>query len=97
MPSILENILQSIRPFNSNTGGMVGRFGSEAGYPFTKFMSPVFPITPESIALTLTAMGKPCTWEEVLELYAYIHYADNVDWDRLLAYREGMKRRGNSG
>jgi hypothetical protein len=80
-----------------NDNATVAKYDSGGGYAGERKLSSALPITPESIGLTLMVAGKKYTWEDILELYAYIHYTDNVDWDRLMAYFEGMKRRENSG
>jgi hypothetical protein len=72
-------------------------FDDSMGYVCERQLSSTLPLTPEAISLALTAEGRNFSMDDILELYTYIHYTDNVDWDRLMAYFEGMKRRTNSG
>ncbi len=97
MPDRRNIFAQFLAPNSVVTEARYARYDGNMGYVGERKLSSTLPITPESIGLTLMAAGKNYTWEDVLELYAYIHYNGNVDWDRLMAYFDGMKWRTSIG
>ncbi len=92
-----SSFFHPFEPASIVTDARYARYDGGMGYIGERRLSSTLPITPENIGLTLMAAGKNYTWEDVLELYAYIHYTDNVDWDRLMAYFDGMKWRMGGG